>query len=129
MRDLAACLRRVRLTVAPLRFGAGIKGKVLESFAHGLPCVMSSIAAEALPLDAVLRACVADAPDDMAALIRLLHDDDARALRISEAGRALVAREYGAAALDRSLSRAIASPLAPHAGGPAAVHGARSNAG
>ena len=32
---------RVRLTVAPLRYGAGVKGKVLESFAAGVPCVMS----------------------------------------------------------------------------------------
>ena len=35
--DLTAAFDRVRLTVAPLRFGAGIKGKVLESFAAGVP--------------------------------------------------------------------------------------------
>src|SRR5262249_12332773 len=39
---------RVRLSVAPLRFGAGVKGKVLESFAAGLPCVMSPVAAEGI---------------------------------------------------------------------------------
>ena len=36
---LGDVFERVRLTVAPLRFGAGIKDKVLRSMAAGLPCV------------------------------------------------------------------------------------------
>ncbi|MGC8475665.1 MAG: Hint domain-containing protein, partial [Acetobacteraceae bacterium] len=40
----------IRLTVAPLRFGAGIKGKVLASLAAGLPCAMTPVAAEGLRL-------------------------------------------------------------------------------
>ncbi|MBF0860308.1 glycosyltransferase [Gluconobacter sp. LMG 31484] len=50
----------VRLTVAPLRFGAGIKGKVLESLLAGVPCVMTSIAAEGLNLPSSLAALVVD---------------------------------------------------------------------
>ena len=38
--DLGEVFDRVRLTVAPLRYGAGVKGKVLDSFAAGVPCVM-----------------------------------------------------------------------------------------
>ena len=53
---------RVRLTVAPLRFGAGVKGKVLDSFAAGVPCVMSEVAAEGLVLSPVLRALVGETP-------------------------------------------------------------------
>src|SRR5205814_1990102 len=37
---------RVALTIAPLRYGAGLKGKVLESLAAGIPCVMTTVAAE-----------------------------------------------------------------------------------
>ncbi len=47
---LADILHKLRCTIVPLRYGAGIKGKVLESFAHGLPCVMSEVAAEGLEL-------------------------------------------------------------------------------
>ena len=36
---LSDVFERVRLTVAPLRFGAGLKDKVLRSMAAGLPCV------------------------------------------------------------------------------------------
>src|SRR5262249_48782804 len=32
---LADILHKLRCTIVPLRYGAGIKGKVLESFAHG----------------------------------------------------------------------------------------------
>ena len=35
--SLDGVLERVRLTIAPLRFGAGLKGKVLESMAAGCP--------------------------------------------------------------------------------------------
>jgi len=37
------------LFIAPLRFGAGMKGKVLEAMFHGLPVVGTSIAYEGLP--------------------------------------------------------------------------------
>ena len=36
-------LRQYRVALAPLRFGAGLKGKVVDSWAHGLPvCVLRS---------------------------------------------------------------------------------------
>lgn len=41
-------LQQYRLNLAPLRFGAGIKGKILDGWAAGTPCVASSIAAEGM---------------------------------------------------------------------------------
>ena len=46
--ELGSVFERVRLTVAPLRFGAGVSGNVLESLAAGVPCVMSPVAAEGI---------------------------------------------------------------------------------
>ena len=40
--------QRARVAVAPLRFGGGVKGKVLESLRHGLPCVTTSIGMQGL---------------------------------------------------------------------------------
>jgi glycosyltransferase involved in cell wall biosynthesis len=40
---------RVRLSVVPLRYGAGVKGKVLEAMKHGVPVVTTSIGAEGIP--------------------------------------------------------------------------------
>jgi O-antigen biosynthesis protein len=39
VKDLSDIFDRVRLTVAPLTYGAGIKGKVVESLSVGLPCL------------------------------------------------------------------------------------------
>jgi GT2 family glycosyltransferase/SAM-dependent methyltransferase len=48
VQDLTSLLKSCRLTVAPLRFGAGIKGKIATSFAHGVPVVASPIAVEGM---------------------------------------------------------------------------------
>jgi glycosyltransferase involved in cell wall biosynthesis len=50
VRDLDEWLARLRLTVAPLRSGAGAKGKVVSSLAQGTPCIASPIAAEGMGL-------------------------------------------------------------------------------
>ena len=49
--DLAPLFDRVRLSVAPLRFGAGLKGKVGDSLARGVPVVATPVAAEGFALD------------------------------------------------------------------------------
>ena len=48
--DLGPYFDRSRVFVAPLRYGAGIKGKIVQSMAYGLPSVTSSIGAEGMRL-------------------------------------------------------------------------------
>jgi len=91
--DLMEVFSRVRLTVAPLRFGAGIKGKVLESFAAGIPCVMSAVAAEGINLPPVLQALVAGNAEEMARIILNLQGDEDANAATAQAGLALVAAE------------------------------------
>jgi len=109
--DLADIFSRVRLTVAPLRFGAGIKGKVLESFAAGVPCVMSKIAAEGLALSPVLQELVADGAEDMARIILRFHADEAASAAARAAGLAMIAEETS----EQRVIDAIAAVL-PRAG-------------
>src|SRR5690606_22523285 len=52
---LDAAYRRARLAIAPLRFGAGVKGKVLEALRHGVPCVTTTVGAQGLEAAAALR--------------------------------------------------------------------------
>lgn len=104
LRDVFA---QVRLTVAPLRFGAGIKGKVLDSFAAGLPCVMTSIAAEGIPLDRTLRAAVTDDPAAMADLICDVHYQTRLNNRLAKAGRALIESVYTEDAITAALETVV----------------------
>ena len=85
---------KVRLTVAPVRFGAGIKGKVLDSFAAGVPCVMTPIAAEGIPLTGVLPSAVSDDPAVLADLILALHGEAERNAAHAADGLALVRAYY-----------------------------------
>ena len=85
---------KVRLTVAPLRFGAGVKGKVLESFAAGLPCVMTPIAAEGIPLNGLLPSAVSDDPAVLAGLIHDLHHHPLLNERHAADGLSLIRAHY-----------------------------------
>lgn len=105
--DLAPLYRQRRVAVAPLRFGAGIKGKVLEAFAAGRPCVMTPIAAEGLALPEPLAALVHDDADGLARAIVALHHDDGRCALAGDAGRHFIAQHHSEAAVDAALAEAL----------------------
>ncbi|MEL7046321.1 MAG: glycosyltransferase [Pseudomonadota bacterium] len=47
--ELAALYRRIGVAVVPLRFGAGVKGKVIEAINHNVPLVTTPVGAEGIP--------------------------------------------------------------------------------
>ena len=47
-KTLTEVFQNARVNLAPLRFGAGVKGKILEGFRHGLPCVTTKVGVEGL---------------------------------------------------------------------------------
>ena len=108
---------RVRLTVAPLRYGAGVKGKVLESFAAGIPCVMSPIAAEGLPLSAELQGLVGNDAVALAGLILRLHREKTAHAATAHAGLAMIRQNFSAGAITAALA-AVAVTAAVPASGP-----------
>ena len=100
--------RRARVSVAPLRFGGGVKGKVLESLRHGTPCVTTSVGMQGLgDADQFMR--VADDPHEMADHIVTLLRNDEQWASISAAERNFIARRYSSDALWTVLSKAIGS--------------------
>ena len=101
--DPATALARHIVHVAPLRFGAGITLKLVDSMAAGTPFVTTSIGAEGLHLGELTDLLVADTADDLAAkTARLL--DDPEAWEHAHLGlRAIAARHFDAATFDRSV--------------------------
>ncbi|MEW6424291.1 MAG: glycosyltransferase [Bacillota bacterium] len=70
-------LQLCRISVAPLRFGAGIKGKIGQAMAAGIPVVTTSIGAEGMDLVHEQNALIADDPQHFAReVIRLYGDKD-----------------------------------------------------
>jgi GT2 family glycosyltransferase/glycosyltransferase involved in cell wall biosynthesis len=97
--DLGPYLDRQRLMVAPLRYGAGVKGKVLESLAHGVPCVATSMAAEGMGLTHGGDIALADEPRAIAEAIAWLYQDEGAWNRLRAGGLAFVERSCGEAAI------------------------------
>ena len=104
--DLATVFDRVRLTVAPLAYGAGVKGKVLDSLAAGIPCVCSPIAAEGLSFPEPLSGLVAADGAGLARLVLRLHDDAALNAACAAAGLALIRDAWCDQALDDAMRTA-----------------------
>jgi glycosyltransferase involved in cell wall biosynthesis len=75
--DVKPIFDRARLSVAPLRFGAGVKGKVNQSMSFGVPTVVTSIAAEGMYLAHERSAMIADDPASFAdAVVRVWSSPD-----------------------------------------------------
>ena len=75
--ELDSLYRRHRVAIVPLRFGAGVKGKVVGALSRGLPLITTSIGSQGIPGLAAIVPVRDDVPGIVAALKRLLIDDDA----------------------------------------------------
>ncbi|HTU99459.1 MAG TPA: glycosyltransferase family 4 protein, partial [Luteitalea sp.] len=76
--DLAGFYRQIRVAVAPLRFGAGVKLKTLEAIQHGVPIVATPVGAEGLTSWAADVVDVHAAPEAFAAAVVALLLDPGR---------------------------------------------------
>ena len=73
-----------RLVVVPLRYGAGVKGKVVEALYYGTPMVTTSVGIEGIP-DPERVVKVADDAEDFAnAVTRLYQDETALAQTVKD---------------------------------------------
>ncbi|MFZ4123298.1 MAG: glycosyltransferase [Candidatus Planktophila sp.] len=96
-----------RLSIAPLRYGAGVKGKVGESLSMSTPMVVTDIAAEGLFLEDTKHALIANDPEDFAKAIIKLMTDDSLWTTISVNGRKHIEEKFGVSALSNSLSELL----------------------
>jgi glycosyltransferase involved in cell wall biosynthesis len=81
-------------SVAPMISGSGQQFKIIESLANKVPCVSTSLAADALLLCDNVHLCVADSPAEFASKILLLYQDQAFASHISSLGCEFVMSRY-----------------------------------
>ena len=95
--ELTARYANARVVTAPLRFGAGVKGKVVEAMWHGVPCVTSEAGVQGLA-QAREWLGVADDPEGFAALVCKYLEDDAAWRECSRHGQDFVRRQYTEAA-------------------------------
>lgn len=100
--DLAPFYRRCGIVIAPLRFGSGLKIKLVEALAWGKPMVVSPVTLQGVEEscgEAVIRADTAPA---FAAAILGLQEDAVLRTRLSQRARAAVAEHFAPARTHRA---------------------------
>jgi GT2 family glycosyltransferase/glycosyltransferase involved in cell wall biosynthesis len=92
--DIAPYMDGARIALAPLRYGAGVKGKVNLSMAHGQPVVATTCAVEGMHLRDGVDVLVADDARAFADAVLRLHEDAALWQQLSANGLDNVARHF-----------------------------------
>lgn len=86
--DVSPYFEKARIFVGPLRFGAGVKGKIGQSMAYRLPVVTTSIGAEGMHLEDGISAMIADDEGSFAQkVIQLYHDQELWEVLSQNAGK------------------------------------------
>ncbi|QOY62341.1 glycosyltransferase [Lysobacter sp. H21R4] len=92
--DLTPLLAGVRLTVAPLRYGAGVKGKVNQPMAHGQPVVATACAIEGMHLRPGVDVLVADDAAGFAAAVLRVYREPGLWQQLARNGRENIQRHF-----------------------------------
>jgi hypothetical protein len=101
--DTGPYLDRATLSIAPLRFGAGMKGKVTEAMAAGLPVVTTSVGAQGLKVTPGKHLLLADSSSDFAnAVVRLLNDPD-YGIDLGKNGQKFIASTCGPLIIEKQI--------------------------
>ena len=92
--ELDSTFNKCRISVAPLRFGAGIKGKIGTSLCYGVPCVATPIAVEGMNLEHGNNILIGSNASDFAEQVVSIYTDEMLWNRISSAGITFMKEHY-----------------------------------
>ncbi|MBU8544285.1 MULTISPECIES: methyltransferase domain-containing protein [Roseomonadaceae] len=109
-------LAAARLNLAALRYGAGVKGKVVQALQNGVPVVTTAVGAEGIDLEAGRDALVEQTSTGLAAAALALFRDPERCAALSEAGAALVRRRFSRSAGRRAAAAVFDTRRCPVCG-------------
>ncbi len=105
--DLGEAMDQAVAMAAPLRLGSGVRNKVIEAMAAGLPVVTTRLGAEGLSAAHGRELLIADDAAPFARELVALMKDRRLQERLSGAGRDLVARDHDNDRVTKRLERAL----------------------
>lgn len=92
--DANEIVKKSRIVLAPIRFGAGLKGKLLEAMQCGTPSVTTSIGAEAMHKNLPWNGFIEDTQDEFAKKAISLYQDENLWMQSQKNGIAIVNECY-----------------------------------
>ncbi|MCC6869759.1 MAG: glycosyltransferase [Burkholderiales bacterium] len=106
--DITPYFTGCRVSIAPLRYGAGVKGKINLAMSYGLPVVATSPSIEGMSLTSGEDVLVADDPKAYAeAIVRLYHDETLWR-QLAAGGRKNIDTYFSRGVARRAITRLIA---------------------
>lgn len=106
--DLAPIMAAMKIALAPLRYGAGVKGKINMAMSHGVPVVTTAVGAEGMELRDHHDALIADDADAFADAVVQLQQDEALWLKLSDNGLENVRRHFSHEVARKALQEVLA---------------------
>lgn len=92
--DVHNVMQNSRICLAPIRFGAGIKGKFTDAMQNGLPSVTTSVGAEGMTHDLVWNGVIEDSPEVLAEHAVELYQNKNKWLTAQNNGKELINKIY-----------------------------------
>jgi glycosyltransferase involved in cell wall biosynthesis len=105
--DLSQYLEKARISVAPLRYGAGMKGKIGEALSWGLPVVTTTIGAEGMNLIHGYNVMIGDTPEEFAQKVIRLYKDKELWESLSMNGKTTVRKNWSPQAVRKKLEMVV----------------------
>lgn len=96
--ELHDLYRRCRIAVVPLRYGAGVKGKVIEALYNGIPVITTSVGAEGIS-GIEKAAAIQDTEEELIQSICSLYVSEEKLTRMSQQGMELVKASFSTEAV------------------------------
>ena len=92
--DLRASVKSTDVYFAPILFGTGVKTKIVEAMAMGMPVVTNSVGAEGLDVHNGQEMLIAETPEELTGAVLRLLDDPALREKIGKAGQQYVRENH-----------------------------------
>ncbi len=105
--DLAQWMNSCRISLAPLRYGAGVKGKINMAMSYGLPVVATPIAVEGMYTNDGQSVVLGETAEEIAAAALHLYDDESLWNQLSAAGLKNVHDHFSFQAARETLQRIL----------------------
>jgi GT2 family glycosyltransferase/glycosyltransferase involved in cell wall biosynthesis len=96
-----------RVSIAPMRFGAGLKGKVARSMARGTPVIATAVSVEGMDLEPEVDYLSANSPKEFVAQILKIYNDETLWSQISAKSRKESERLWGFSAGSQHISELL----------------------
>ena len=106
--DLTPYLTGFRLAVSPLRYGAGVKGKINHAMSYGMPVVATTPSIEGMHLTPGVDVLVGDDPESFADAVARAYCDQDLWTALSEGGRENIRKHFSRDLARRSIERLVA---------------------